>query len=107
VDQHHYIDISDKPELARLADEVAKTGKPCILRRGDREVAVLMPPRPVTRSGKARRMKRLAGVEPVPRLTIDELIARRLAWVGPAFSDEEIKVALEQDRAERWRAKSQ
>jgi len=38
------IDISTIPELAQLADEVARTRQPRRLRRGDTTVAVLMPP---------------------------------------------------------------
>jgi hypothetical protein len=37
------IDISAIPELARLADEVARTRRPRLLRRGDEAVAVLSP----------------------------------------------------------------
>ena len=37
------IDISAIPELARLADEVERTRQPRRLRRGDKDVAVLMP----------------------------------------------------------------
>jgi hypothetical protein len=37
------IDVSTIPELARLADEVERTGRPRVLRRGSRDVAVLVP----------------------------------------------------------------
>ena len=37
------IDISAMPELTRLADEVARTRRPRLLRRGDAAVAVLSP----------------------------------------------------------------
>ena len=37
------IDISSLPDLAQLADEVARTGRPCVLRRGDTNVAVVVP----------------------------------------------------------------
>ena len=46
------IDISDMPELARIADEVRRTKRPCVLRRGDEEVAVVTPPRRRRRSLK-------------------------------------------------------
>jgi len=37
------LDIDTMPELARIADEVAATGRPRSLRRGGREIAVLQP----------------------------------------------------------------
>ena len=37
------IDISGMPEVAQLADEVERTKRPRVLRRGDKDVAVLMP----------------------------------------------------------------
>ena len=40
------IDISSMPEVARLAQEVAKAGRPHVLRQDDRDVAILSPARP-------------------------------------------------------------
>lgn len=37
------LDISALPDLARLVDEVRATGTPRLLRRGNEDVAVLMP----------------------------------------------------------------
>ncbi len=45
------LDIDGMPELSRLADEVAATGRPRSLRRGGREIAVLQP----IRSARRRR----------------------------------------------------
>jgi hypothetical protein len=39
------IDITNLPELARIAQEVRDTNEPCILRQGDEDLAVLMPAR--------------------------------------------------------------
>ena len=39
----HPIDISNTPDLIRLVEEVAESGKPRILRRADEDVAVLLP----------------------------------------------------------------
>ncbi len=38
-----YIDISDVPDLLRIAEEVRTTRKPRMLRRDNENVAVLMP----------------------------------------------------------------
>ena len=37
------IDISNVPDLMRLAEEVAASGKPRVLRREDVDIAILMP----------------------------------------------------------------
>ncbi|MBA2449485.1 MAG: hypothetical protein H0V51_15815, partial [Chloroflexi bacterium] len=37
------IDISDVPDLLRLAEQVRTTGEPRILRREGEDIAVLMP----------------------------------------------------------------
>jgi hypothetical protein len=37
------IDISTMPDLARLAEEVARTGMPRVLRQDDTDIAVLSP----------------------------------------------------------------
>ncbi|GAC1559709.1 MAG: hypothetical protein NVS2B7_34200 [Herpetosiphon sp.] len=37
------LDISSVPDLLRLAEEVATTGKPRLLRRAGEDVAILMP----------------------------------------------------------------
>ncbi len=39
----HPIDISNTPDLVRLVEEVAESGKPRVLRRADEDVAVLLP----------------------------------------------------------------
>src|SRR3712207_5451270 len=47
----HPIDISNTPDLIRLVEEVAESGKPRVLRRADEDVAVLLP----VKKGAARR----------------------------------------------------
>ncbi len=50
------IDISNTPDLLRLAEEVAESGKPRVLRRADEDVAVLMPvKKPAARRHTARK----------------------------------------------------
>ncbi len=49
------IDISNTPDLLRLAEEVAASGKPRVLRRADEDVAVLMP---VKKAASRRRIGR-------------------------------------------------
>lgn len=42
------VDVSEQPELARLAEAVRATGEPCVLRRGEEEIAVIVPASPPT-----------------------------------------------------------
>jgi hypothetical protein len=49
------VDIGDMPELARLAEDVARTGQPRLLRRGEKDIATIVPVagrRPTRRRGK-------------------------------------------------------
>ncbi len=48
------IDISTMPDLAQLADEVARTRQPRVLRRGETDIAVLSPARPRPRPRRKR-----------------------------------------------------
>lgn len=49
------IDISNVPELVRIAQEVRDTNQPCLLKRDNEELAILMPVRPTRkRSPKGR-----------------------------------------------------
>lgn len=45
VREVEHIDISDMPDLIRLAEEVARTQKPRLLTYGDEDLALLLPPR--------------------------------------------------------------
>lgn len=47
------IDISEVPDVQRLAEEVARSGVPHVLRIADRDVAVISPP-PRARKGRGR-----------------------------------------------------
>jgi hypothetical protein len=57
------IDITQVPDVARLIEEVEATGKPRRIRRGDRDVAIVMPA-PPTRpaAARARRFQKMLAV---------------------------------------------
>lgn len=50
------VDIDDAPDLARLAEEVRASNEPRILRRGNEDIAVLMPVKHAAkrRAGRAK-----------------------------------------------------
>ncbi len=62
ADDMVYIDISDVPDLLRIAEEVRTTRTPRMLRRDSEDMAVLMPITS-TRKHKARRTKTKADYE--------------------------------------------
>jgi hypothetical protein len=62
ADEMIYIDISDVPDLLRIAEEVQMTRTPRILRRDSEDVAVLMPVAP-TRKNKTKHAKTKASYE--------------------------------------------
>ena len=47
-------DVSESPELLALAEEVARTDEPCVLRRGNEDVAIVTPLRTAHGKGRAR-----------------------------------------------------
>ena len=55
------IDITNAPELRRLAEEVAKTRTPRVLRRDDEDIAVLSPA--PARKRRSRRARTAADLE--------------------------------------------
>ena len=56
----HPFDISKTPDLLRLVEEVAESGKPRILRRADEDVAVLLPVKKGAARGRTGRRKTTA-----------------------------------------------
>ena len=56
------IDISQLPDLARLVDEVERTGKSRRIRRAGRDVAVLAPVRSRGDAVRARRFRKLLAI---------------------------------------------
>ena len=90
------IEISDRPDLLRLAEEVRDSGEPRVLRRGDEDVAVVMPvgavvtPRLVPPITEFERQAFLASAgEWGVRMHVDEFVednaeSRRLSSRPPA-----------------------
>lgn len=52
-------DVSEMPELRRLAEQVRTTGRPTSLRVAGEEVGVLIPPRPEPKTTRKRRTRYL------------------------------------------------
>jgi hypothetical protein len=85
------IDITGMPDLIRLAEEVARTRTPRVLRRGDEDVAVLSPA-PPKRRPKGKQLT------PARR---EAVLATAGAWKGHIDAERfkrEIKDARSDDR---------
>jgi hypothetical protein len=87
VQEAERIDISNIPELVRLAEEVARTRKPRLLTRGEEEVALLSP----ARSRRRRKAK------PVTNADIE--VAMAASWVG-LVDPEKLKRVLDEARGD-------
>jgi hypothetical protein len=96
--EHPSVDISGMPELAQLADEVARTKRPCILRRGADQVAVLVPV-----SSPKRPRRRTGGSSD---LSLDALVGAAGSLPYP-LEWSEIKRIVRDERADAYRAKHQ
>lgn len=70
------IDITEVPELARLVEEVAATGKPRRIRRGTEDVAILRPaaPRRSQAAARERRFQKMLAVAQHPEVDGDALV---------------------------------
>ncbi len=73
------LDISNMPDLVRLAEEVARTNAPRELKRDKQTVAVLMPVAPATKA-KTVYEASLAAIGSWSDLDADELIANIYRW---------------------------
>lgn len=58
------IDISNKPELSELAEQVSRTRRPRALRRGGRTVAVIVPAPRIRYANRRPRRRREPGLGP-------------------------------------------
>ncbi len=113
-EQAHYIDISAKPELVRMAEEVQRTKTRALLARND-EVLAEIGPAP-SRKGTARRFQHGRGgqlnkqspkalvdtsaLPPVPYTSLDDLLTRVPGTAPRSFTDEEIREEVDLDLAE-------
>jgi hypothetical protein len=85
------IDVGDLPDLARLAREVARDGRPRVLRDEGRDLAVLSP---------ARRPRGRKGKTPTPAQR-DAVLSAFGAWKGHIDAERfkrEVKASRSDDR---------
>jgi antitoxin (DNA-binding transcriptional repressor) of toxin-antitoxin stability system len=101
------IDLSTHPDLTQLIEEVKRTRQPQPIQEDGETVALIVP------AGRSRRGTRrhrqlvdTSTLPPVPYRTVDEMLADRPLWTDRAFTDDEIKVALEEARVDAWHRKS-
>lgn len=99
------IDLSTRPDLAQLIEEVKRTRQPQLIQEDGETVALIVP---AGRRGTqpSRQLVDTSALPPVPYRTVDEMLADRPPWTGRAFTDEEIKSALEEERVDAWGRKS-
>ena len=97
------VDITDMPDLSRLARHVQESRLPRLLQQDGEPVALLVPA-----GGRRREPVQFidtSALPPVPHRTVAELagfagsLPRPLSW-------DEVKAIVAEERAERWRAKS-
>ena len=91
------IDVAGRPELLALAEEVQRAGRPCLLKRGDEEVAMIAP---VQRATRARRRQRIEWKGPptaewwdsITDVVVDgepsDMAANKNKYLAEAYEDE-------------------
>ncbi len=100
------IDIATAPPLAFLADEVERTRTPRLLERNGEPIALIVPAGGTRRRSPSTTLVDTSHLPPIPYRTLDDLIADREPPPPRAFTKEEIRDALDHDRADAWRAKN-
>jgi hypothetical protein len=100
------IDISTMPDLARLAREVERTRTPRLLEDAGKVLALLVPAGPPRRTSRPRRhLVDTSALPPVPYRSIADLVRHQPVAPARSFTDEELKRAIDEARAEAWRAR--
>ena len=102
------IDISTMPDLARLVQEVKRTRQPQALQEDGETVALLVPAgRPRRGTRPRRQLVDTSMLPPVPYRSVAELVRHQPVAPARSFTDEELEEAIDEARAEAWRAKHQ
>ena len=99
------IDVGAIPQLAALVQEVARTRRPRSIQQHGKIVARLVPAAQTVRQRQRRLLVDTSALPPIPYRSVAELVRDRPASPTPSFSDEELKEAIAEARAEAWRTK--
>jgi|SRR5215213_230761 len=90
------VDIDAAPDLAALVDEVQRTRRTYILKRGEKEVAILRPVGALARPRPGKRRRRYPTVASV--VGAAGTLARPMSW-------DELRTLVRDERADAYRAK--
>lgn len=100
------IDLSTHPDLARLVQEVKRTRQPQAIQEDGETVALLVPAGRSKRVTQPRRqLVDTSALPPVPYRSVAELVRHQPVPPARSFTDAELKEAIDEARAEAWRAK--
>lgn len=100
------IDLSTQPDLARLVAEVKRTRRPQALQEDGETVALLVPAGRPRRATKPRhQLVDTSALPPVHYRSVAELVRHQPVAPARSFTDDELKEAIDEARAEAWRAK--
>jgi antitoxin (DNA-binding transcriptional repressor) of toxin-antitoxin stability system len=102
------IDLSTRPDLVELVQELKRTRRPQLIQEEGETVALLVPATQPRRSRTPRRrLVDTSALSPVRYRSIAELVRHQPVPPARSFTDAELKEAIDEARAEAWRAKHQ
>src|SRR3712207_5672181 len=102
------IDLSTGPDLVRLVQEVKRTRQPQAIQEDGETVALLVPAGRSQRGTQPRRqLVDTSALPPVRYRSVAELVRHQPVPPARSFADAELKEAIDEARAEAWRAKQQ
>jgi hypothetical protein len=100
------IDVSTMPDLARVVQELRRTRRPQAIQENGETVALLVPAGRRARATRPRhRLIDTSALPPVPYRSVAELVRHQPVPLARTFTDQELKEAITEARAEAWRAK--
>ena len=100
------IDVESYPDLTALIERANRAGEPTTIRRAGRVVAFIVPVSAERQKTRNRAvLVDTSNLPPVADETLDDVIRSRPAVEPRSFTWEEIKEALDEERATAWRSK--
>lgn len=93
------------PELSHLIETIVRTRQEQVILLDGKPAARILPLRRPASNRTTKALVDTSTLPPVPEQALDDLLTRVSGVSRHAFSDEEIRAAVDLDRVEPWHAK--
>jgi antitoxin (DNA-binding transcriptional repressor) of toxin-antitoxin stability system len=93
------------PELSQLVETITRTRREQVILLDGKPAARMVPLRHQASNRATRALVDTSRLAPVPESTLNDLLTRAPGTAQCAFTDDEIREAVDLDRVEAWHAK--